>query len=62
MLRIVQHEIRIGVAGVRTALDAPPVIEKEISIAGALDPLEELFGNDLVGVDVRQRSGVQQCW
>jgi hypothetical protein len=27
-----------------------PVVEEELSEAGALDPLEELFGDDLIGV------------
>ena len=29
-----------------------PVVEEELAEAGALDPLEELLGDDLVGVDV----------
>src|SRR5204862_2215377 len=31
----------------------PPVEEQELAVAGALDPLQELLGHDLVGVDVR---------
>jgi hypothetical protein len=33
-------------------LDAAPVEEEELAVAGALDALEELLGDDLVGVDV----------
>ncbi len=39
-------------AGVRSLLNAPPIVEKEFAIAGAFDPLEELLGDDLIGVDV----------
>ena len=31
---------------------AAPVVEQELAVAGALDALEELLGDDLVGVDV----------
>ncbi len=31
---------------------APPVVEQELAIAVALDALEELLGDDLIGVDV----------
>src|SRR5205823_4026331 len=31
----------------------PPVVEEKRTEAGPVDPLEELLGNDLVGVDVR---------
>ncbi len=40
---------------VRLQLDLPgsdPVVEEELSEAGPLDPLEELLGDDLVGVHV----------
>ena len=40
---------------VRLQLDlavADPVVEEELAEAGPLDPLEELLGDDLVGVDV----------
>jgi hypothetical protein len=40
---------------VRLELDltvADPVVEEELAEAGSLDPLEELLGDDLVGVDV----------
>ena len=30
----------------------PPVVEQELAVAGALDPLQELLRDDLVGVDV----------
>ncbi len=32
-----------------------PVVEEEVAVAGALDALEELLGDDLVRVDVGQR-------
>ena len=41
-----------GLAGVGAFLDAAPVEEEELAVAGALDALEELLGDDLVGVDV----------
>jgi hypothetical protein len=31
---------------------AEPVVEEELAVAGALDPLQELLGHDLVGIDV----------
>src|SRR4029453_9384101 len=31
---------------------ADPVVEEELAEAGSLNPLEELLGDDLVGVDV----------
>ena len=40
---------------VRLELDlavADPVVEEELAEAGALDPLQELLRDDLVGVDV----------
>ena len=45
---------RAGVRGLleREALLAPPVPEQELAEAGALDALQELLGDDLVGVDV----------
>ena len=39
---------------VLTILDAAPVIEEKIFVAGALNPLQELLGDDLVGIDVGQ--------
>src|ERR1700759_3984175 len=53
----VQNEVRIGLAGVRTFVDATPVVEEEVAVPGALDTFEELLGNDLVRVDVGQRQG-----
>src|SRR6202020_466687 len=49
---MIQHEIRVRRAGVRPFLNAPPIEKEEVTIAGAFNPLEELLGNDLVGVDV----------
>jgi hypothetical protein len=36
----------------RTVLAATPVVEQELAEAGAFDPLQELLGDDLIGVDV----------
>ncbi len=59
MVMLVEDELRVGLAGVGAFLDAAPVVEEKLAVAGALDALEELLGDDLVGVDVgqRQRSG-----
>ena len=54
VLRLVQHKIGVRLAGIRTVLDAAPVIEEKIFVAGALNPLQELLGDDLVGIDVGQ--------
>src|ERR1700761_5454915 len=40
----VLRQIPVGLLG--------PVVEEELPKAGALDPLEELLGDDLIGVDV----------
>src|SRR6202021_913689 len=46
--RLIEHE-----AGVLLAVCAEaPVVEKELAKAGALDSLQKLFRDDLVGVDV----------
>ncbi len=60
VMGLVEDEVRVGLAGVGAFLDAAPVVEEEVAVAGALDALEELLGDDLVGVDVgqRQRGGV----
>ena len=62
VLGLVEDEVRpllddIGRFGV-----VAPVEEEELAVAGALDALEELLGDDLVGVDVgqRQRDGVSR--
>ena len=39
-------------ARVWSFLNAPPIVEQKRAIAGAFDPLEELLGDDLVGIDV----------
>src|ERR1039458_2975918 len=36
----------------RPAFVVAPVVEEEGAVAGPLDPLQELLGNDLIGVDV----------
>src|ERR1035441_699738 len=46
--RIVQNERWVGIA----SRCAPPVEEKKIAVAGALDALQELLRYDLVGIDV----------
>ena len=43
---------RIGLAGRSQPGSLRPVVEQELAEAGALDALEELLGDDLVGVDV----------
>ncbi len=52
---LVEDEVRMGLACVGAFLDAAPVVEEEFAVARALDALEELLGDDLVGVDVGQR-------
>ena len=49
---LVEDEGGVGLAGLRAFLDALPVEEEELAVAGALDALEELLGDDLVGIDV----------
>ena len=55
--RIVEHERRIGIARRR----APPVEEQKIAVAGALDALQKLLGNDLVGIHVGAIERRGQC-
>ena len=55
--RLVQHEIRIertlAVVHVRlAAIEIAPLVEEVRAEAGALDRLQELLGDDRVGVDV----------
>src|SRR5271168_5055578 len=52
VLRLVQHEIRMRRAGLRTLLNPSPIEEQKVFIAGAFDPLEELLGDNLIGVNV----------
>lgn len=56
----VEDEVGVGFARVWAILDTAPVVEEEVAVAGALDALEELLGDDLVGVDVWaiERDGV----
>ena len=54
---LVEDEVGVGLARVGAFLDAAPVVEEEVAVAGALDALEELLGDDLVGVDVGAVSG-----
>ncbi len=49
---LVEDEVGVGLAGVGAFVDAAPVVEEKVAVAGALDALEELLGDDLVGVDV----------
>ena len=55
VLRLVEHEVRPLLDDVRRLGVVAPVEEEELAVAGALDALEELLRDDLVGVDVRQR-------
>ena len=48
-VRVVQLEFRPRPTGLVEA----PVEEEELTEAGALDPLQKLLGDDLIGVDVR---------
>ena len=51
--RTIQFELRI-----HFSVDiASPIPEQKLTEAGALDSLQELFGYDLVGVDVRAIHG-----
>ena len=45
---LVEREVRVE----RAVRRAPPVVEQKLPEAGALDALEELLGNDLVGIHV----------
>ncbi len=47
-MRLIQDKGRIRDA----FCGAAPVIEEEFAEAGALDALQELFGDDLVGINV----------
>src|SRR5271156_885603 len=49
---MIEDEIRMWLAGVWSLLNAPPIVEQERAVAGAFNPLEELLGDDLVGIDV----------
>jgi hypothetical protein len=55
VLGLVEDEVGVGLAGGWALLDAAPVVEEEVAVAGALDALEKLLRDDLVRVDVRQR-------
>src|SRR6202789_1218371 len=55
---VIEDEIRMRLARVWSLLNAPPVVEQKRSIASALDPLQELLGDDLVSIDVL---AVQVC-
>src|SRR5262245_42564952 len=48
ILRLVEHEVRVG----RAVGQHAPIEEQPLLETGAGDALEELLGNDLVGVDV----------
>ena len=52
VLGLVEDEVGVGggVAGIVEVI--APVVEEEVAVAGSLDSLEELLGDDLVGVDV----------
>ena len=59
---LVEDEVGVGLAGVGAFLDAAPVVEEEVAVAGALDALEELLGDDLVGVDVGSGRAGRRGW
>ena len=42
-------------------LGAAPIVEEEFAEAGALDSLEKLLGDDLVGVDVMRDGARRLC-
>lgn len=50
--------IQLKARVVRTIVQEPPVKEKELTKTGALDALEELFGDDLIGIHV---GSIQRC-
>jgi len=52
MMVLVEDEGLVGLARVGSVLDAAPVVEEEVAVAGALDALEELLGDDLIRIDV----------
>src|SRR5207237_1161612 len=47
--RIVEHKVRNGITG----RSLPPIEKEKVPITRALDPLQELLGNNLVRVDIR---------
>src|SRR5580700_4060613 len=51
-MRLIQDEIGMRRACVRSLLNTPPIEEKEFAITGPFDPLKELLGDNLVGVDI----------
>jgi hypothetical protein len=44
--------VELELGALRAVLVVAPVEERELPVAGAVDPLEELLRDDLVGVDV----------
>jgi hypothetical protein len=55
VLRPVENEVGIGLACVGPFLNAAPVEEEKVAIAGALDALEKLLRDYLVRIDIGQR-------
>jgi hypothetical protein len=51
--RAIQFEVGV----VRAVVTKPPVEEQVLPEAGPLDPLEELLGDDLIGIDVGRSMG-----
>jgi hypothetical protein len=49
---MIQNEAGVRLAGILPFLNAPPIEEQEVAVTGALDALQELLGDDLIGVDV----------
>lgn len=52
-VRMVQFELRV----MRTIVQLGPIPEQELSKTSAFDPLQELLGNDLIGIDIRPIHG-----
>jgi len=51
--RFVQNKIRV----LFPVCHKPPVVKQKLPKASALDPLEKLFGNDLVSIDIHTVKG-----
>ena len=58
VLRLIQLKLRIE----GTVLVESPIVEQELSKSRSLNPLQELFGNNLIGVYVDSIQGGQQTF
>ena len=52
VVRMTENEDRMRCANIRALLNAPPIEEKKFAVADTSNWLQELFGNDLISVDV----------